>query len=176
MMEFMRSVSEEGRCESVAQVSCLARDDLRRTRDTRLTFAGADFSGAFADGGPAATLQKIKIGSLPAHGTLRLGGTCSYTSNNLNQYTAAGTAGYQYDPNGNLASDGAYSYTYDEENRLVQVKKTTTGEPIQNLDSFGDYTTGGDAAWVEDAYLARSGDIADEQESWGIPWGIPGTP
>jgi len=136
------------------------------TRDTRLTFAATDFSGAFADGDPGDSLQKIKIGALPAHGVLRLGGTCSYTSNNLNQYTAAGTASYQYDPNGNLASDGTYSYTYDEENRLVQVKKTTTGEPIQNLGSFDDYTTGGDAAWVEDSYLARSGDIVDEQESW----------
>jgi RHS repeat-associated protein len=51
----------------------------------------------------------------------------SYTANGLNQYTgvasstAAGqsSATYSYDANGNLTSDGANSYAYDAENRLV---------------------------------------------------------
>ncbi len=29
------------------------------------------------------------------------GGTCNYTSNDLNQYTAAGATSYQYDDGGN---------------------------------------------------------------------------
>jgi RHS repeat-associated protein len=51
----------------------------------------------------------------------------SYTANGLNQYTgvasstAAGQSSmtYGYDANGNLTSDGANSYVYDAENRLV---------------------------------------------------------
>ena len=42
-----------------------------------------------------------------------------YTVNGLNQYTAAGTATFTYDANGNLTSDGSRTYVYDVENRLV---------------------------------------------------------
>ena len=42
-----------------------------------------------------------------------------YTANGLNQYTPAGSAGFAYDANGNLSSDGANFYVYDIENRLV---------------------------------------------------------
>lgn len=43
----------------------------------------------------------------------------NYTTNGLNQYTAAGTTGFTYDANGNLTSDGATTYVYDVENRLL---------------------------------------------------------
>ncbi len=43
----------------------------------------------------------------------------AYTANGLNQYSAAGSAAFAYDPNGNLVSDGSRTYTYDAENRLV---------------------------------------------------------
>jgi RHS repeat-associated protein len=43
----------------------------------------------------------------------------AYTTNGLNQYTAAGTAAFTYDANGNLTSDGSTAYAYDIENRLV---------------------------------------------------------
>jgi RHS repeat-associated protein len=43
----------------------------------------------------------------------------SYTTNGLNQYSAAGNAAFGYDLNGNLTSDGSRTYTYDVENRLV---------------------------------------------------------
>ena len=42
-----------------------------------------------------------------------------YTTNGLNQYSAAGGAAFGYDLNGNLTSDGTRTYTYDIENRLV---------------------------------------------------------
>ena len=42
-----------------------------------------------------------------------------YSVNGLNQYAAAGGATFSYDANGNLTSDGANSYVYDVENRLV---------------------------------------------------------
>lgn len=43
----------------------------------------------------------------------------TYTTNGLNQYTSAGGASFTYDANGNLTSDGTYTYLYDIENRLV---------------------------------------------------------
>ena len=43
----------------------------------------------------------------------------AYTTNGLNQYTAAGGATFTYDANGNLTADGTSTYTYDIENRLV---------------------------------------------------------
>jgi RHS repeat-associated protein len=51
-------------------------------------------------------------------------GTCTYTTNALNQYTAAGTTSYQYDDSGNLVHDENYAYGYDPENRLVLVRKS----------------------------------------------------
>ena len=43
----------------------------------------------------------------------------TYTVNGLNQYVSAGPAAFTYDANGNLTSDGATTYIYDVENRLV---------------------------------------------------------
>ncbi|WP_298465662.1 RHS repeat-associated core domain-containing protein [uncultured Erythrobacter sp.] len=58
-----------------------------------------------------------------------------YTVNGLNQYTAVGVASFAYDPNGNLTDDGEYTYLYDVENRLVEMrhKGTTTGCSAGNL-------------------------------------------
>jgi RHS repeat-associated protein len=45
--------------------------------------------------------------------------TVSYTANALNQYTAVGAVTPSYDGNGNLTSDGTFSFGYDAENRLT---------------------------------------------------------
>ena len=74
-------------------------------------------------------------------------GTTSYTSNNLNQYTAADGTSFQYDSSGNMTQDGHYTYSYDPENRLTKVTKDSPGQGVA-LDSFAAYTTGGDANWV----------------------------
>jgi RHS repeat-associated protein len=50
----------------------------------------------------------------------------AYTANGLNQYTAAGTATFAYDANGNLTSDGSSTFVYDAENRLVSRSNGTT--------------------------------------------------
>lgn len=50
----------------------------------------------------------------------------SYTVNSLNQYTAAGSASFSYDANGNLISDGTNTYVYDAENRLISASNGTT--------------------------------------------------
>ncbi|WP_199798563.1 RHS repeat domain-containing protein [Erythrobacter aureus] len=44
----------------------------------------------------------------------------AYTTNGLNQYSAAGSAQFCYDANGNLTADGTSVYLYDVENRLVE--------------------------------------------------------
>ena len=45
--------------------------------------------------------------------------TVSYTSNALNQYTAVGAVTPSYDGNGNLTSDGTFTYGFDARNRLT---------------------------------------------------------
>jgi RHS repeat-associated protein len=43
----------------------------------------------------------------------------AYTADGLNRYSAAGSATFGYDLNGNLTSDGSRTFTYDVESRLV---------------------------------------------------------
>jgi RHS repeat-associated protein len=50
----------------------------------------------------------------------------SYTANPLNQYSVVNSASLSYDANGNLASDGMWTYRYDEENRLRQATRPGT--------------------------------------------------
>jgi RHS repeat-associated protein len=47
-----------------------------------------------------------------------------YVANALNQYDISGGATLVYDANGNLATDGATSFVYDNENRLVSASGT----------------------------------------------------
>jgi RHS repeat-associated protein len=47
-------------------------------------------------------------------------GTVNYTANALNQYTAVGAVTPTYNGNGNLTSDGTFTFAYNAENRLVQ--------------------------------------------------------
>jgi len=54
----------------------------------------------------------------------------AYSPNRLNQYgTVAGTA-QVYDANGNLTSDGTYTFTYDEENRLRTATSAMTSPTV----------------------------------------------
>ena len=48
-----------------------------------------------------------------------------YTSNGLNQYSAAGSASLTYDSKGNLTSDGTSSYGYSSENLLTSGPATS---------------------------------------------------
>ena len=49
----------------------------------------------------------------------------AYTTNGLNQYSAAGSARFCYDANGNLTADGSSVYKYDVENRLISKRAQT---------------------------------------------------
>ena len=60
-------------------------------------------------------------------------GARSYTVNNLNQYTVSvfsggvstGSTAYTYDHNGNLTSNGTYTFVYDADNHLAEVDTST---------------------------------------------------
>ncbi len=54
------------------------------------------------------------------------GVTRSYNVNGLNQYTSISGGAHSYDLNGNLTSDGATSFVYDAENRLVSASGAKT--------------------------------------------------
>ncbi|VTU24079.1 Cell wall-associated polypeptide CWBP200 [Variovorax sp. PBL-H6] len=53
-----------------------------------------------------------------------------YSSNGLNQYTAAGGTAHAYDANGNLTGDGTWSYGYDLDNRLKTASKVGTAASL----------------------------------------------
>ncbi|HJT43942.1 MAG TPA: RHS repeat-associated core domain-containing protein [Rhizomicrobium sp.] len=50
----------------------------------------------------------------------------AYTANTLDQYSAVGGTPVTYDGNGNLASDGTFSYCYDTESRLTSILSAGT--------------------------------------------------
>jgi YD repeat-containing protein len=61
-------------------------------------------------------------------------GTTTYTTNAKNQYLTAtkpsgggGTTTFAYDPLGNLAGDGIWTYTYDSKNRLLSAVSAGMG-------------------------------------------------
>ena len=73
--------------------------------------------------------------------TINNGVTTEYQTNNLNQYTSAGTVNYQYDLDGNLIykSDGvnSWSYTYDDQDRLISVLEADGSLTEYEYDIFG---------------------------------------
>ena len=48
----------------------------------------------------------------------------NYTANNVNQYTAINSQNLTYDTDGNMLSDGNWTYTWDGENRLTRMVST----------------------------------------------------
>jgi len=79
------------------------------------------------------------------------GGTTTYTTNQLNQYSSVGNTWYEYDNNGNLTYDGTCLYDYDAENRLTEATNDSgafNGPLNKALDCFDfEFTTGGSGSW-----------------------------
>ncbi len=89
----------------------------------------------------------------------------AYAVNGLNQYISAGPATFGYDANGNLTSDGANSFVYDVENRLV----SRTGAATANLryDPLGRlYETSGGSAGIT-RFLHDGDELVAEYNSGG---------
>ena len=56
-----------------------------------------------------------------------MGGTTTYAAaSSVNEYPTVGGSSYQYDGNGNLKSDGIWTYVFDTENHLLTAAKTGT--------------------------------------------------
>jgi RHS repeat-associated protein len=96
------------------------------------------------------------------------GGTTNgtgYLINNLNQYTQVGTTNFSYDTNGNLTSDGVWTYTYDCENRLTQA--TSGGNTITyTYDALGRMILRSKNGTATRYYYA-GWQLIDEQDSGG---------
>jgi RHS repeat-associated protein len=56
--------------------------------------------------------------------------TDTYTTNSLNQYTAAAGATHVHDANGNLTDNGTYLFKYDYRNQLIQVRLKSTSAVV----------------------------------------------
>lgn len=70
----------------------------------------------------------------------------TYSVNGLNEYTTVSSmpGGPSYDPNGNMTSDGANTYGYDSENRLISASanRTLSYDPYGRLNQTTGGTTG----------------------------------
>jgi len=60
-----------------------------------------------------------------ADGNILSTSTANYNLNNLNEVTAVGATAYQYDADGNLISGGGWTYSYDDDNRLIGMVDAT---------------------------------------------------
>ncbi|PKH88322.1 RHS repeat-associated core domain-containing protein [Colwellia sp. Bg11-28] len=72
-----------------------------------------------------------------------VGATGSYVVNGLNQYTKVNGKTVTNDDNGNLTSDGNFSYTYDIENRLLTSSRNNTILTYDPLGRLNTFTSGG---------------------------------
>jgi RHS repeat-associated protein len=58
--------------------------------------------------------------------------TVSYTDNNLNQYTAVGSASPSYDANGNQTDNGTHTFKYNYKNLICEVRTTSGNALVAN--------------------------------------------
>lgn len=96
------------------------------------------------------------------------GGTTNsvnYSANSLNEYTQVGGTNFSYDANGNLISDGVWTFTYDCENRLT---KATTGASTNTYtyDALGRLILRNDNGTPTRYYYA-GWQLIDEQDNSG---------
>jgi len=127
-------------------------DNVSRLSSLADTFAGGagNVASTFAYN-PADQLRREERDN-DAYAFTREPGSRSYEANGLNQYTSVAGAGYSYDGNGNLTSDGSTTFVYDSENRLVSASgarnATLIYDPLGRLFQ----TSGGTAGTTQFLY------------------------
>ncbi len=100
--------------------------------------------------------------------------TTSYTANNLNQYTAVGSATPTYNTDGGLATFSGNSYIYDALGRLTEVTNAS-GITLFSYDPFGrrvkkvDENTGG-TVLATYAYHYDGSAVAVEYRASSVTW------
>lgn len=88
-----------------------------------LSFAAADFTGHFSDPDSGDSLQKIKITSLPAHGTLKKGGTALALNSEIN---AADLATITYVPTQGYNGEDTFKWTASDATAYSTSESTVT--------------------------------------------------
>lgn len=127
--------------DPVSRLESLSLDPAGTADDEALTFAY----------NPASQIT-TRTSSNDAYANAMADVTRSYGVNGLNQYSSVAGSTQAYDPNGNLTSDGATSFRYDEENRLVAASGAKTAslayDPLGRLFQ----TAGGSAGTTQFLY------------------------
>lgn len=103
----------------------LQYDSILRPQQVLHNLAGTthDLTQTFGYSPASQMTQRIQSNNVYRH-TGSVGNVGQYAINGLNQYTNVAGKTFAYDNNGNLTSDGVYTYTYDVENRLTAVAGT----------------------------------------------------
>lgn len=99
-----------------------SRDNIGRLSDILhdATENSADTSYSYTYN-PASQIESLTRTNDSYAYSASVSGSLAYQVNGLSQYTTVNSNSYGYDLNGNLTSDGGRTYTYDVENRLVEV-------------------------------------------------------
>ncbi len=95
--------------------------------------------------------------------------TVTYAADVVNQYTAVGGVARTHDNNGNLKDDGTYVFSYDFENRLVQVRQSGTLTLIADYhyDALGRRVEKVLAAGTTTRYLLDGVEVVEEYDAVG---------
>ena len=95
--------------------------------------------------------------------------TVTYAADVVNQYTAVGGVARTHDNNGNLKDDGTYVFSYDFENRLVQVRQSGTLTLIADYhyDALGRRVEKVLAAGTTTRYLLDGVEAVEEYDAVG---------
>ena len=115
-MTFGNGASQVFTYDAVSRLASLTNDLSGTTNDLSVSFSY----------NPASQIAgTVRTGDAYAYGG-NANVNRSYTSNGLNQYSAAGSASLTYDTKGNLTSDGTSSFTYSSENLLTSAPSSTS--------------------------------------------------
>ena len=74
---------------------------------------------------PSAVIQYLYDASGNRTGVTTNSSVSAYQPNNLNEYQSAAAVSYQYDADGNLISGNGFTYTYDDDNRMLTIVSAT---------------------------------------------------
>ncbi len=93
----------------------------------------------------------------------------TYAADVVNQYTAVGGVARTHDNNGNLKDDGTYVFSYDFQNRLVQVRQSGTLTLIADYhyDALGRRVEKVLAAGTTTRYLLDGVEVVEEYDAVG---------
>lgn len=105
-------------------------DDIDRLTSQSDAFSGGTNNVAWTFAYNPASQIATETRNNDNYGFTKATASTAYAVNGLNQYSSVGGTAHSYDPNGNLTGDGAKTYTYDIENRLV---KAVAGATTTNL-------------------------------------------